>query len=227
MGEKSSRILVVDDDVDILALLKYNLEKAGFQVKTIDNSKNTLKAAYKFQPDLVILDVLMPHLNRFEVCEKLRSIQAFENIYIFFLTARPEATYQETALKIGGDDYIEKLTGIRALLYKVNSVLKKKYIIQKRIQQLKVCDLSVDRQSNSVLYKDQSIVVNESEFEILFFMIQNRDRKMTLDNLIYNVWGSEVHPFQNTVKLYIENLQRKIVPDVIKVTSRGEYRFGR
>src|SRR5688572_26284071 len=134
MGEKSSRILVVDDDVDILALLKYNFEKEGFQVKTVDNSKNTLKAAYKFQPDLVILDVLMPHLSGFEVCEKLRNTEAFENIYIFFLTARPENTFQEAALRIGGDDYIEKLTGIRALLYKVNSVLKKKYIIQKRIQ---------------------------------------------------------------------------------------------
>jgi two-component system alkaline phosphatase synthesis response regulator PhoP len=226
MGEKSSRILVVDDDVDILALLKYNFEKEGFQVKTVDNSRNTLKAAYKFQPDLVILDVLMPHLNGFEVCEKLRNTEAFENIYIFFLTARPENTFQEAALRIGGDDYIEKLTGIRALLYKVNSVLKKKYIIQKRIQQLKIGDLLVDRQTNSVFFKDQQIAVNESEFEILFFMIQNRDRKMSLDNLIYNVWGSEVHPFQNTVKLYIENLQRKIMPDVIKVTSHGEYRFG-
>lgn len=226
MAEKSSRILVVDDDVDILALLKYNFEKEGFQVKTVDDSKNTVKVAYKFQPDLVILDILMPDLNGFEVCEKLRSIQAFENIYIFFLTARPENTFQETALKIGGDDYIEKLTGIRALLYKVNSVLKKKYIIQKRMLQLKAGDLTIDRESNSVFFKREQIVLSEAEFEILFFLIQNRDRKMTLDNLIFNVWGSEVHPFQNTVKLYIENLQRKIVPDVIKITSRDEYRFG-
>lgn len=226
MAEKPSRILVVDDDIDILELLKYNLEKEGFRVKTLDNSRNTIKVAEKFQPDLVILDIMMPNVNGFELCEQLRSIPLFEDIYIFFLTARPENAFQETALKLGGDEYIEKLTGLRVLLYKVNSVLKKKYIIKKRFQELSAGDLWIDRKTNSVFFKNEKIDVTEGEFEILFFLLQNRDRKLTLESLIYNIWGSEIHPFHNTVKLYIGNLQRKIIPNVIKVTRHNEYRFG-
>lgn len=226
MVEQRSRILVVDDDIDILELLKYNLEKEGFRVKTLDDSTSTISVAEKFQPDLVILDIMMPEINGFELCEQLRNIPSFEDTYIFFLTARPENTFQETALNLGGDDYIEKLTGLRLLLYKVNSVLKKKYVIKKRFQELQVGDLSIDRKSNSVFFKNERVIVSEGEFEILFFLAQNRDRKLSLDNLIYNIWGTELHPFHNTVKQYIGNLQRKIFPNIIKVTRNDEYRLG-
>lgn len=226
MTEHRSRILVVDDDIDILELLKYNLEKEGFRVKTLNDSTCTISVAEKFQPDLVILDIMMPEINGFELCEQLRKIPSFQDTYIFFLTARPENTFQETALKLGGDDYIEKLTGLRLLLYKVNSVLKKKYVIKKRVRELKVGDLLIDRKTTSVFFKNERVAVSEGEFEILFFLAQNRDRKLTLDNLIYNIWGTEFHPFHNTVKLYIGNLQRKIFPHVIKVTRNNEYRFG-
>ena len=216
----------MDDDIDILELLKYNLEKEGFRVKTVEDSKSTIKVAQKFHPDLVILDIMMPEINGFELCEQLRNIPTFEDTYIFFLTARPENAFQQTALKLGGDDYIEKLTGLRLLLYKVNSVLKKKYIIKKRFQQLTLGDLHIDRKTSSVYFRNERVAVSEGEFEILFFLAQNRDRKLPLDSLIYNIWGTEFHPFHNTVKLYIENLQRKIYPNIIKVTRNDEYRFG-
>lgn len=225
MTEQRSRILVVDDDVDILELLKYNLEKEGFKVKALEESKRALVVAENFRPDLVILDIMMPEINGFEVCEQLRSIPSFEDTYIFFLTARPENTFQETALKSGGDDYIEKLTGLRLLLYKVNSVLKKKYVIKKRFRELQVGDLLIDRKTMSVYLKNERVAVSEGEFEILFFLAQNQGRKLTLDNLIYNIWGTEFHPFHNTVRLYIDNLQRKIFPNVIKVNRHNEYRL--
>jgi two-component system, OmpR family, alkaline phosphatase synthesis response regulator PhoP len=226
MTEQRSRILVVDDDIDILELLKYNLEKEGFRVKTVENSTNTIRVAEKFQPDLVILDIMMPKITGFELCAQLRNNPSFKDIYIFFLTARSENTFQETALRLGGDDYIEKLTGLRLLLYKVNSVLKRKYVIKKRFGEIKVGDLFIDRNTTSVFFKNERVVVSEGEFEILFFLAQNKDRKLTIDNLIYNIWGTEFHPFHNTVKLYIGNLQQKIYPNVIKVTGSNEYRLG-
>ena len=226
MADRVSRILVVDDDIDILELLKYNFEKEGFEVKTLANSKSTIKVAKKFSPDLVILDIMMPHINGIELCEQIRSIPSFQDIYIFFLTARAGNGFQDTVLNIGGDDYIEKLMGIRTLMYKVNSVLKKRFIIQKRFSEISVGDLYIHRKTNSVFFKDSKVSVSEAEFELLFFLAQNRHKTISLENIIHNIWGSEVYPFHKTVKLYIENLRKKIGPDIIRVTSSNEYRFG-
>jgi len=226
MAVKLSRILVVDDDVDILELLKYNFEKEGFEVKTLANSKNTVKVATKFSPDLIILDIMMPDITGIEICEQLRSIPSFQNVYIFFLTARAGNGFQETVLNIGGDDYIEKLMGIRTLMYKVNSVLKKRFVIQKRFSEISVGDLYIHRKTNSVFFRDSKVAVSEAEFELLFFLAQNRHKTITLDSIIHNIWGSEIYPFHKTVKLYIENLRIKFGPDIIKVIGSNEYRFG-
>ena len=226
MAKRPSRILVVDDDIDILELLKYNFEKEGFEVKTLDKSKNTLKVAEKFSPDLIILDIMMPHTNGIDLCEQLRNRPAFKNVYIFFLTARSENGFQETALNKGGDDYIQKLTGVRALLYKVNSVLKRNFRIQKRFSEIEVGDLQIQRRSNSVFFRNSKVQVSDAEFELLFFFAQNRHKTISLDSIIQNIWGSEIYPFHKTVKLYIENLRNKITPEIIEATNKDEYRFG-
>lgn len=226
MAKRPSRILVVDDDIDILELLKYNFEKEGFEVKTLDKSKNTLKVAEKFSPDLIILDIMMPHINGIDLCEQLRGNPSLKNVYIFFLTARSENGFQETALNKGGDDYIQKLTGVRSLMYKVNSVLKRNFRIQKRFSEIEVGDLYIQRQANSVIFRNSKVQVSDAEFELLFFFAQNRHKVISLDSIIHNIWGSEIYPFHKTVKLYIENLRKKITPDIIKVINKDEYRFG-
>lgn len=104
---KPFRVLLVDDDRDILELVAYNLDKEGFKVKAIEESWNAVKVAKDFSPDLIILDIMMPHPNGIEICKELRSLKRFENIYIFFLTAKSESYYQQAALDTGGDDYIE------------------------------------------------------------------------------------------------------------------------
>src|ERR1700755_3275700 len=120
MGDKKPfRVLVVDDDSDILDLLEYNLAKEGFKVKTLDDSSRAVSVAEEFLPDLVILDIMMPHPNGIEVCRTLRGMKRFADTYIFFLTAKSESYYHEAALDTGGDDYIEKIVGLRALTYKV------------------------------------------------------------------------------------------------------------
>src|SRR6188768_1669427 len=158
MSEKKHlRVLVVDDDKDILDLLEYNLEKEGFKVKTLDDSFLAVDVAKDYNPDLIILDIMMPHPNGIEICRALRGMKQFGETYIFFLTAKSESYYQQAALDTGGDDYIEKVIGLRALTYKVSTVLKRKFIIRKSILELQVGALRMFRKSNSVCIDEQEV----------------------------------------------------------------------
>src|SRR5688572_32768 len=144
MGDKKPlRVLVVDDDKDILELLEYNLEKEGFKVKTLHDSSSAVETAKDFLPDLIILDIMMPRPNGIEICRELRGMQLFSGTYIFFLTAKSESYYQQAAYDTGGDDFIEKVIGLRALTYKVSTVLKRRFVIRKSIIELKVGNMRI------------------------------------------------------------------------------------
>jgi two-component system, OmpR family, alkaline phosphatase synthesis response regulator PhoP len=171
MGEfKPMRVLVVDDDEDILELLSYNLDKEGFKVKTVRQSVRALRVASDFIPHLIILDIMMAHPNGIELCKALRSNKLFKDTYIFFLTAKSENYYQHAVLQTGGDDYIEKATGLRALTNKVNSVLKKRFVIRKSISEITLKGLTINRRLGSVLAGDgKEILLNRNEFDLLFF----------------------------------------------------------
>jgi two-component system, OmpR family, alkaline phosphatase synthesis response regulator PhoP len=123
---RKSRILVVDDDSDILELLEYNLAREGFKVKTLPTGVDAVDVCIHFEPDLIILDIMMPEINGIQVCKKLRSIEKFKDTIIFFLTAKSEAYYRTAALSIGGNDFIEKINGIASLTRKVKAVLMRR-----------------------------------------------------------------------------------------------------
>lgn len=222
---KSLRILVVDDDSDILDLLKYNLEKEGFKIKILGNSQKTIAVAQEFAPDLIILDIMMPHPNGIEICRELRSMKQFKDTYIFFLTARSENYYQQAALNTGGDDYIEKLIGLRALTYKVSAVLKNKFIIRKSIAEFTIGGLKINQRSGSVCFRDHHILLSKPELELLFFFAQNSNKVISLENLIRIIWGSEIYLLDSSVELYIENLQRKIGLNLIQRLNDNRYKF--
>lgn len=224
MSERQ-KILVVDDDTDILDLLKYNLEKEGFQVKTLSNSKRTISVAKEFCPDLIILDIMMPHPNGIELCKELRMQKRFEETYIFFLTAKSESYYQQAALTTGGDDFIEKVIGLRALTYKVNSVLKKHFVIRKSVPEIQVGSLSLNRQSCTVKYHGEIFQLSKPEFDLLFFFAQNGDRLITSENVINNIWGSEIFLFDTSIDIYIENLRKKLGLSMIQRIDKNHYRF--
>lgn len=222
---KSLRILVVDDDSDILDLLKYNLEKEGFKIKILGNSQKTIAVAQDFSPDLIILDIMMPSPNGIEICRELRSMSRFKDTYIFFLTARSENYYQQAALNTGGDDYIEKLIGLRALTYKVSAVLKNKFIIRKSIAEFSIGNLKINQRSGSVSFRDNQILLSKPELELLFFFAQNSTKIITLDNLVRIIWGSEIYLHDSSVELYIENLRRKIGFNIIQKLNDNRYKF--
>lgn len=226
MGKmKGFKILLVDDDTDILDLVKYNLEKEGYQVKAIDDSSMAVNAAVKFLPDLIILDIMMPHPNGIEICKELRQLKDFEHTYIFFLTAKSETYYHEAALDTGGDDYIEKVVGLRALTNKVSTVLKRSLTIRKSLPEVHVGGLTLNRKSNSITFRHRHMELNKPEFELLFFMAQNSGKIITRENLLGSIWGSEIYLSNATVDKYILDLQKKLGSNIIQTLPADRYRF--
>jgi two-component system alkaline phosphatase synthesis response regulator PhoP len=223
--KRSLRVLVVDDDRDILDLLEYNLGKEGFKVKTLSESRNAIDVARDFFPDLIILDIMMPRPNGIELCRDLRCIEQFSDTYIFFLTAKSESYYQQAALDTGGDDYIEKVMGLRALTYKVNSVLKKRFVIRKSVREVKLGNLRISRRSNSVKINGDEIVLSKPEFELLFFFAQNPQKTITRESLLHNIWGSEIFLFDNSIDNCIQNLMGKLGWRLIQRINNDQYRL--
>ena len=213
MGEnRSFRVLLVDDDRDILELLEYNLEKEGFKVKAIEDSWEAVKVAKEFMPDLVILDIMMPHPNGIEICRELRSLKRFEDTYIFFLTAKSETYYRQAALDTGGDDFIEKVVGLRALTYKVKTVLKRRFVIRKSVPELHIGELTISRKSNSVRVGQHEVALSKPEFELLFFFAQNPGKIIFHENT-----------FRSPGFLSSSIISLSLSPDSLSCVYRGRY----
>lgn len=226
MSDRSRfRVLVIDDDNDILDLLKYNLAKEGFHVQVLSDSQKAISVAVDFSPDLIILDIMMPHPNGIELCREFRTMKRFENIYIFFLTANSESYYQQAALDTGGDDFIEKVVGLRALMHKIKSVLKKRFVIRKGVGEIKIGNLKISRRSSSVTLGDHEVILSRPEFDLLFFFAQNPHKTITLDNLLCNIWGSEIYIVETSIDVYIQNLKAKLGFNLIHCTPDHKYRF--
>lgn len=219
------RILLVDNDEDLLELLKYNFRKEGFRVKTVSSVEKAMRAVKKFQPALIVLDVIMPDGNGIDLCKRIRQLSDFKNTFIFFLSARSENICRQQAFDTGADDFIEKLSGLRALTNKVNAVLKKKYVIKKRISELASEELVVDKKAEAVYLKGKEMSLSAPEFEILFFLMQNPNTVIPRKDLIKIIWGSELFVLDSSVETYLHSLQRKLGPKFIETVHHGHYRF--
>ncbi len=218
-------MLVVDDDHDILELLKYNLEKENFQVKSIEDSAKAIDAVVDFNPELIILDIMMPHVNGIELCRLIRQLPGFKDTYIFFLTARSEFYYQQAAIETGGDDFIEKVVGLRALTNKVISVLKRNFVIRKRDLVIHAGKLYLNRRSGIAKIGTEEIKLSPPEVDLLFFFVQNPGKIITAENLLGNIWGSEIYSVAKSIEVYIENLSKKLGKNWIVPLGEGRYRL--
>jgi two-component system alkaline phosphatase synthesis response regulator PhoP len=220
-----TRVLVVDDDADILALLKYNLEKEDLKVRTVEDSREAIREALSFSPDLIILDIMMPHVNGLELCRQLRRIEKFQDAYIFFLTARSEVQLQDPALDAGADDFIEKIVGLRVLTNRVVSVLKRHFVIRKSSGQVQVGELQVNRAKSLAVLSGEKIPLARPELDLLFFLAQNPRKVITRDNLVGNIWGSEIYSSSLSVDTYLEKLSQKLGVGWIMRLSEDKYKF--
>jgi len=224
-AERKHKILIIDDDTDILELLKYNLVKEGYDVYTEKRAEKSLNRADKLKPDLIILDIMMPEINGLEICSMLRRKEYFREIFIFFLTAKSEKYLQLEAFRRGGDDYIEKITGLRALTHKVESVLKQDLVIRKWVPEITLKSMRIDRVKSAVIYNSRLIPLSTYEFELLYMFAQNPGKVITRESLLNNIWGSDIYMLPKSVDTYINNICSKLNTSVIARVRENDYRL--
>lgn len=226
MGHKDNhRILVVDDDTDICELLKYNLEKEGYEVKVAHDGKRAIEIAKKFLPELTLLDIMMPIQDGVETCRQMREIPELTDSYIIFLTARSEEYSEVAAFDVGADDYINKPIKPRALMSRINSIFRRDQKKKKVNSTVKVGDLMIDRGSYTVSISEQQISLPKKEFELLFFLAQNPNKVFSRDELLQNIWGLDVYVLARTVDVHIRKVREKIGEGYISTVKGVGYKF--
>lgn len=226
MGNKQTyRVLVVDDEEPILELLQYNLEKEGYEVKTAGDGVVAIEKARKFLPDLILLDIMMPRQDGVETCRQIREIPELSNAHIIFLTARSEEYSEVAAFDVGADDYISKPIKPRALMSRISALFRKESKKQNITNQISVGDLTIDRSSYTVKMEEGEITLPKKEFELLYFLAQNPNKVFSRDDLLQNIWGSDVYVLARTVDVHIRKVREKIGEDYIKTVKGVGYKF--
>src|SRR6478735_2923947 len=174
MGNKTSqKVLVVDDEEPILELLKYNLEKQGYEVRAASNGQEAVDIAKKFHPDLVLLDIMMPKMDGVEACRQIKAMPELANTYVVFLTARSEEYSEVAAFDVGADDYITKPIKPRALMSRISALFRRDSKKETPQALITIGDLVIDRTSYTIKLKNKEINLPKKEFELLFFLAQN------------------------------------------------------
>ena len=221
-----TKILVVDDEEDILDFLSYNLKKEGFEVSTASNGADALEIANKSLPDLIILDIMMPELDGIEVCRRLRAQPQFQQTIITFLTARDEDFTQIKALDVGGDDYITKPIKPQLFISRVKALLRRnKKEKDEKDQIIEVSDLKIDRQRVQVLRGEEVIDLPKKEFELLLLLVSRPGKVFTREEIYHKIWGSDVIVGDRTIDVHIRKLREKIGSDQIKTLKVIGYKF--
>lgn len=226
MGNKQEqKVLVVDDEEAILELLQYNLEKEGFSVKTAPDGVKGVEIAKKFIPDVILLDIMMPMQDGVETCRQLRELPELSNAFIIFLTARSEEYSEVAAFDVGADDYITKPIKPRALMSRISAYFRRDVKKNDVTNQITIGDLVIDRTSYTVNLKGEEINLPKKEFELLYFLAQNPNKVFGRDELLQNIWGSDVYVLARTVDVHIRKVREKIGDDYITTVKGVGYKF--
>ncbi len=220
------KILIVDDEPDILDFLKYNLKKEGYTVVTAPDGKQALVAADAEKPDLILLDIMMPELDGVETCRLLRANPAFNDTPIAFLTARDEDYSQITALDVGGDDYITKPIKPRVLMSRINALFRRQTRLNDgETEAIRIHDLVIDKQKVMVFRGDQTVELPRKEFEILWMLASKPGRVFTRDEIFDKIWGADVIVGARTIDVHIRKLRERLGEEYIKTMKGIGYKF--
>lgn len=225
MAKHNQKILVVDDESDILELLKYNLEKEGYDVKVAGDGIKGVEIAKSFTPDLILLDIMMPKQDGIETCRQLREISELANTFIIFLTARSEEYSEVAAFDMGADDYITKPIKPRALVSRINALFRRESKKKKESNTISIGDLVVDRTSYTVTIENNKINLPKKEFELLYFLAQSPGKVFSRDELLHNIWGTDVYVLARTVDVHIRKVREKIGDGYIATIKGVGYKF--
>ncbi|MEX2380279.1 MAG: response regulator transcription factor [Vicingaceae bacterium] len=222
---KKEKILLVDDEPDILEIVSYNLKKEDYSVFTADNGKDAIKIAKKEKPDLVILDVMMPEMDGMETCHQLRGIPILKDTLIAFLTARGEDYSQIAGFDAGADDYITKPVKPRVLVSKVKAILRRKGSTSASEEAIEVGGISIDRERYLMKKEGMEISLPKKEFELLSLLMGKPGRVFTREVIMNSIWGGEVIVGDRTIDVHIRKLREKLGDELIKTVKGVGYKF--
>ena len=221
----NTTILVVDDEPDIIEILKFNLEKEGFKVLSASNGKMGLEVAEEHLPDLIILDIMMPQMDGVEVCRQLRSKKEFNDVLIVFLTAREEDYSQIAALDVGGDDYITKPIRPRVLISRIKALLRRAGTSGVSNAISTFGELVINKEKFSVSIGEESITLAKKEFELLSLLTSKPGKVFNREEIFNKIWGTDVIVGNRTIDVHIRKLREKIGEDYIKTMKGIGYKF--
>ncbi|ATA89032.1 response regulator transcription factor [Capnocytophaga stomatis] len=222
---KSLKILLVDDEPDVLEIVGYNLEREGFRVFTAKNGLEAVKKAEKEQPHLIIMDVMMPEMDGIEACERIRKQPELSKTVIAFLTARGEDYSQLAGFEAGADDYITKPIKPKVLVSKVKALLRRFNTDEENGSILKINNLVINRDEYKVTYKEEEMVLPRKEFELLWLLASQPGKVFKREDILDKVWGSEVVVGDRTIDVHIRKLREKIGDDYFKTVKGVGYKF--
>ncbi len=225
MTNSDYRLLLVDDEPDILEFVGYNLRQEGFQVKTASNGEEGLKKAKELKPHLILLDVMMPGMDGIETCDQIRKTPDLEDTLIAFLTARGEDYSQVAGFDAGADDYITKPIKPKVLVSRIKALLRRYGQSSKNGNIIEIGDLSIDLDKYQVTYEGNNLDLPRKEFELLNLLISRPGKVFHRDEILGTIWGNDVVVGGRTIDVHIRKLREKIGDKSIKTVKGVGYKF--
>ena len=225
MEKSEYKILLVDDEPDILEFVGYNIRKEGYTLYTCSNGKDAIETAKKVIPHLVILDIMMPGIDGIETCIEMRKIEALKSTLIAFLTARSEDFSQIAGLDAGGDDYITKPIKPRVLMSRINALLRRSPDTPEFESRTILGDIIIDREKYIIIKKGREIHLPRKEFELLDLLASKPDKVFTREQIFEEVWGNDVIVGDRTIDVHIRRIREKLESDNIKTIKGVGYKY--
>ncbi len=219
-NNEAARILLVDDEVDILEFLGYNLRKAGFEVHTAANGQDGYQLACSLKPQLIVLDIMMPGMDGIETCQLIRQTPEIADAFVVFLTARGEDYSQIAGFDAGADDYIKKPVKPAVLVSRIKALLRRGATVEPVSDIIQARDFIIDKERYLVVKDEKEIALSKKEFELLVFLTSRPGKVFSRDDIFENVWGSDVVVGDRTIDVHIRKLREKIGMDYIR-TYKG------
>ena len=219
------KILVVDDEEDILEFLSYNLRAEGYDVIVADNGILAIELAKQEQPSLIILDVQMPDMDGITTCEKIREIPSLKETVVTFLTARSEDYSQIAGFEAGADDYITKPIRPKVLVSRVKALLKRRGVTKDTKAIIELGDIVIDKEKHLTTYKGQEVIFAKKEFKLLKLLISKPGKVFTREEILDKVWGTDIVVGDRTIDVHIRKLREKLADHYIKTVKGVGYKF--
>ena len=222
---KGKKILLIDDEQDILEILSYNLEKEGYQVFTANNGNEGIVKAKEIIPDLILLDVMMPEKDGIETCQEMRQIKELQKTLIVFLSARSEEFSQLAGFDAGANDYIVKIIKPKVLISKVNALLQLTTQVAEQSKLIELGDLVIDKDNFKVTKNGENFLLPKKEFDLLYLLASNTQKVFKREEILDKVWGNDVIVGERTIDVHIRRLREKLGINTIQTLKGIGYKL--